>query len=75
MYRLFCPKEIFLTFMCTFTYQKTLLHTFLLLVFKIIEAFSVSLSKELFLKSVDIGKDFSSWNVNLKTGMQIFSFL
>ena len=62
LYRLFCPKAIFLRFVFyiniyivywihfqkidTFTYQKTLLFTLLLLVFKIVESlFTISLSK------------------------------
>ena len=50
LYRLFCPKKIFSTLILmymywvhfqninTFTYQKTLLHTLLLLLFKIVES-------------------------------------
>ena len=51
LYHLFCPKEVFLTYWIhsqnihTFTYQKTLLHTFLLLLLKIIESLQyISLS-------------------------------
>ena len=61
IYRLFCPKEIFLTFVYSlsqcivywirfqnihaFIYQKTLLHTFFCLFWKSLKAFSVCLSR------------------------------